>query len=81
MERQDLDNITSDITDEEQLVRDLMKQAMKSHLEARQAEDLRRDLAQNLRPTEGPFQPGDKVYFWDKKFSDKTTKLCLQVVG
>ena len=37
---------------------------MKSYLEARQRADLRRDIAARLLPTEGPYSPGDRVYYW-----------------
>ena len=40
--------------------------AMKAHLEARQQEDLRRDIAACLQPTPGPFHPGDTVYYWNQ---------------
>ena len=38
--------------------------AMKSYLEARQSADLRQDIASRLRLSDGPFVPGDKVYYW-----------------
>ena len=37
---------------------------MKAYLEARQRADLRRDIAARLLPTEGPYSPGDRVYYW-----------------
>ena len=43
---------------------DLRRMAIKAHLEARQADDLRRDLAHRVRPSSGPFLQGDKVYVW-----------------
>jgi len=39
---------------------------MQAHLEARQREDLRRDLAQRLRAHPGPYQPGEGVWYWDR---------------
>ena len=42
----------------------LQKLAMKSYPEARQRADLRRDIAARLLPTEGPFNVGDRVYYW-----------------
>ena len=36
--------------------------ALKAHLSARQEADLKHDLAIRLRPIQGPFQPGDKVF-------------------
>ena len=38
--------------------------AMKSYLEARQSADLRQDIASRLRLSDGPFVPGDKIYYW-----------------
>ena len=38
--------------------------ATKSYLEARQRADLRRDIAARLFPSEGPFAPRDRVYYW-----------------
>ena len=40
------------------LIRD---EAIKAHLEARQRTDIRRDLAQKLRPSDGPFEPDQRV--------------------
>ena len=37
---------------------------MKAYLEARQREDLARDWASRLMPTDGPLQTGNKVYDW-----------------
>ena len=42
----------------------LQKLAMKSYLEERQRADLRRDIAARLLPIEGPYSPGDRVYYW-----------------
>jgi hypothetical protein len=44
--------------------RALQKLAMKSYLEARQRAALKRDIATRLLPREGPFAPGDRVYYW-----------------
>jgi hypothetical protein len=48
---------------------DLKRLAMKAHLEARQQNDLRVDLARRLKPSEGPFKPGERVFFWSKDHS------------
>lgn len=40
--------------------------ARKAHLETRQRVDLRRDLASRLRPSEGPFQLGQGVWYWKR---------------
>jgi len=45
---------------------ELQKIAMQTHLEVLQREDLRRDLAINLRFVDGPLLPGDRVYYWQE---------------
>ena len=47
----------------------LQKEAMKAHLEARQRLDLRKDLLARLRPSDGPFYPGQSIYYWDRDTS------------
>eukprot|EP00974_Lingulodinium_polyedra_P057032 5486025-Lingulodinium_polyedra.AAC.1 len=37
---------------------------MKAYLEARQTRDLRQDLARSLRRLDGPYDPGDHVFYW-----------------
>ena len=42
--------------------------AMKSYLEAKQSDDLRRDISARLQLSDGPFYPGDKIYlFLDRR--------------
>ena len=41
----------------------LQKEALKAHLESRQRMDLRRDLAKKLRPSDGPFDPGQSIWY------------------
>ena len=50
-------------------IKQLSKQAFQ---EARQSEDIRRDLAQNLRMSSKPLQVKDKVFYWQE---DKS-KIC-----
>ena len=48
-----------------------------AHLEARQADDIRNDLARNVKPSEGPFTIGERVFYWDldkAKFSKEIWK-------
>ena len=45
------------------------KLATMAHLEARQREDIRSDLAQRLRSSDGPFSPGQGVWYWDRDAS------------
>jgi hypothetical protein len=54
------------------------KIAMQAHLEATQLVDLRNDLARNLRPSDGPFKPGDRVYFWNKDHSKLKAIGCWE---
>ena len=56
--------LTAEFSPSELTDRQLQKLAMKSYLEVRQRDDVRRDLAQNLLPSQGPFQAGDRVYDW-----------------
>ena len=65
MRLQVLSNSNGPLT-EDRIDRIVRKLALKSHLEARQAEDLRLDLAKHVRPSDGPFKSGDRVFFWDK---------------
>ena len=44
-------------------IKQLSKQAFQ---EARQSEDIRRDLAQNLRMSSKPLQVKDKVFYWQE---------------
>ena len=63
-ETQDLEQLTSQGSEGDQCGGSLQRLAMKVYLEARQREDIRRDLAVRFRTTGGPFQVGDLVYFW-----------------
>ena len=38
--------------------------ALRARQEARQAADLRHDMAKRTVPSEGPYKPGDKVFVW-----------------
>ena len=49
----------------------LQRIALRAHQEARQAMDLRGDLARRVMPSDGPYAPGDKVFFWHKDESKK----------
>jgi hypothetical protein len=51
-------------TPERMATEKLMKLAMQAHMEARQAHDLRRDIAAGLKFSTGPFLVGDKVWYW-----------------
>ena len=44
----------------------LKKLAAKAHLEAKQSEDLRHDLALRIKSSDGSFVAGQRVFFWMK---------------
>jgi hypothetical protein len=50
---------------------------MRKFLEAKQSDDLRRDIASKLQLSDGPVFPGDKVYYWteDKSKSNQTVHM------
>ena len=56
--------LTADVPAPEASVKALRHVAMKAYLEARQSADLRQDIASRLRLSDGPFVPGDRVYYW-----------------
>ena len=60
----DPQQLTTNRTEVDKTNEEIQKLAMKIHLEVIQQEDLRRDLAASLRFVDGPFFPGDRVYFW-----------------
>ena len=57
--------LTSEVPRNEVSVEATRKIAMKAYLEAGQSEDLRRDIASKLQFSDGPFFPGDKIYYWN----------------
>ena len=63
----DVENMTPDQLTESPLVEDrqdteLKRLAMQAHLKARQEDDLRKDLGQRVKPSDGPFQAGERVF-------------------
>ena len=60
------EELTTDPLTTDKIDRVVRRLALQSHIEARRAEDLRLDLARNVRPSDGPFNPGDRVFFFDK---------------
>ena len=38
--------------------------ALRAHIAAKQDMDLRADLARRILPSEGPFEPGERVFYW-----------------
>ena len=49
---------------EDRTQQELQRLALKAHQEARQAADLRHDMAKRTMPPDGPYKPGDKVSVW-----------------
>ena len=47
----------------------ISKMAIKVHLEAKQQDDLSKDMATRAMPSEGPFSPGEQAFFWFKDMS------------
>ena len=56
--------LTSEAPAPERQIEALRSLAMQKFLEARQSDDLRRDIASKLQLSDGPFFPGDKVFYW-----------------
>ena len=56
--------LSAEVPSSELSIEAVRKLAMKAYLEARQSEDLRRDIAAKLQFSDGPFYPGDKIYYW-----------------
>ena len=59
-----IEQITDESSTSESRVQKLRNIAMKAHLEARQGEDLRRDIASSLRFITGDYSIGDKCWLW-----------------
>ena len=54
--------LTAELSPSELTDKQLQTLAMKSYLEVRQRDDVRRDLAQRLLPSQGPLQTSDRAY-------------------
>ena len=57
----------------DKIINELRTEAMRCYLKARQAEDIRHDLAASLRYIKGPFEKGQKVWYWHSEL-DHTKK-------
>ena len=53
----------------------LQRIALGAHLEARQLADLKHDLAKRVKPSDGPFAVGEKVFIFPDNFKHKDLKL------
>ena len=64
-ENSDPAQLTGEPTDVEATAQAVKELAMRAYSAARQALDLRRDLAARLNMSEGPFSIGENVYYWN----------------
>ena len=64
IELMDPAQLTTEAPAPERQIEALRSLAMRKFLEATQSDDLRRDIASKLQLSDGPFFPGDKVYYW-----------------
>ena len=73
--------LTTEAPAPERQIEALRSLGMRKFLEAKQSDDLRRDIASKLQLSDGPFFPGDKVYYWtedkSKIKSDDKRKIGL----
>ena len=58
------DLLDIETSDPAQLSVDPLPEDKKARQEARQAADLRHDVAKRTMPSDGPYKPGDKVFVW-----------------
>ena len=68
------EQLSSEPPEEDRTMLQLQRIALKAHQEARQAMDLRKDLARHVMPSDGPYSPGDKVFVWMKDESKKKSE-------
>ena len=59
---------------EDRTTLELQRIALRAHQEARQAIDLRKDLARRVMPSDGPYRKGDRVLVWHKDESKKKSE-------
>ena len=59
---------------EDRTTLELQRIALRAHQEARQAIDLRKDLARRVMPSDGPYRKGDRVFVWHKDESKKKSE-------
>ena len=68
------EQLTSEPCEEDVSTLALQRLALRAHQEARQAADLRHDMARRTMPSDGPYKQGDEVFYWHQdssKFKDK----------
>ena len=64
IETSDPAQLSVDPLPEDKTQLELQRLALRAHQEARQAADLRHDMAKRTMPSDGPYKPGDKVFVW-----------------
>ena len=64
IETSDPAQLSVDPLPEDKTQLELQRLALRAHQEARQAADLRHDMAKRTMPLDGPYKPGDKVFVW-----------------
>ena len=68
------EQLTSEPPEEDISTLALQRLALRAHQEARQAADLRHDMARRTMPSDRPYKQGDEVFYWHQdssKFKDK----------
>ena len=64
IETSDPAQLSTEPLPEDRTQQELQRLALRAHQEARQAADLRHDMAKRTMPSDGPYKPGDKVFVW-----------------
>ena len=65
------EQLSADPPEEDRTMLQLQRIALRAHQEARQALDLRKDIARRVMPSDGPYSLGDKVFVWMNDESKK----------
>ena len=68
------EQLSVDPSSEDRTTLELQRIALRAHQEARQAIDLRKDLARRVMPSDGPYRKGDRVFVWHKDESKKKSE-------
>ena len=58
------EQLTSEPPEEDISTLALQRLALRAHQEARQAADLRHDMARRTMPSDGPYKQGNQVFYW-----------------
>ena len=61
--------LSAEVPTPEKRIQALRTLTMKKFPEAKQSDDLRKDIASHLSLSDGPFFPGDKIYYWTEDIS------------